>query len=170
MSERQSHLVVIVYDDEYKADEARLILRRAQGEGLIELVETAVVVRAKDGKLGLYQDVDLVGKRKSQGHWLGIAAAVVTGVQPLILVGTATGALIGKLTDKGIKGGDLRDIGHDLTDGTSALLVLANRTDHRDAVAERLRPLGGKIAQTTLDPDAQAALAAALEEPSPTSA
>ena len=62
------HLVAAAFDDEYKADEARLVLRRAQGEGLVELVETAVVVRGRDGKLRLNQDVDLEAKRKIALH------------------------------------------------------------------------------------------------------
>src|ERR687898_936675 len=95
-------LVAVAFDDEYKADEARLVLRRAQGDGLIELVETAAVVKARDGKLRLDQDSDHVATRKNQGHWLGILAATVTGLQPVILASTAVGAVVGKLTDKGI--------------------------------------------------------------------
>jgi uncharacterized membrane protein len=162
MSTQPSQLIAIGYDDRFKADEARLVLKRAEGEGLIELVETAVVVRGLDGKLQLTQDVDLANQRKMQGHWLGIAAAVATGVQPLILLGTAAGAIVGKLTDKGIGADVMKQIGKGLTPGTSALFVLARRTQHRDTVLERLRPLGGKVARSTLDPAAEQALSEAL--------
>ncbi len=133
MSANRRHLAAVIFDDEYKADEARLILRRAAGEGLIELGETAVVVKASDGKTHLTQDIDLVEKRKMQGHWLGLVAAVATGVQPLIMVGTA------------------------------ALFVLAERTRHRDAIITRLQPLGGKVAYTNLDPATEQALTDAFE-------
>jgi uncharacterized membrane protein len=166
VSERESYLVAIVYDDEYKADEARLILRRAQGEGLIELVETAVIVKSREGKPRLYQDVDLVATRKNQGHWIGVVAAVVTETQPLVLAGTVAGALIGRLTDTGITTGDMKTIGEQLIPGTSALFVLAKRTEHRDAILRRLGPLGGKIAQTTLSAASEDALARALEQAS----
>ena len=150
MSDQSAIFVVITYDDEFNADEARIVLKRAQSDGLIELVETAVAVRDKSGKAHLTQDVDLEHQRKMAGHWLGIAAAVVTGVQPLILVGTAVGAIVGRLTDSGIKSGELKNVEKELRPGTSALFVLTHRTSNRDAVIERLRPLGGKVIQSDL--------------------
>jgi uncharacterized membrane protein len=120
----ESHLVVVAYDDEYKADEVRVALRRMQGEGLLQVDESAVSIRGLDGKIRLSQELDLTAERKNQGHWLGILAAVVTGVQPLILAGTAAGAVIGKLTDHGITTNIMKEIGQSLTPGTSALFIL----------------------------------------------
>jgi uncharacterized membrane protein len=91
MSEDGNNLFAIAFDDEYKANEARLILRRAQGEGLIELVETAVVVKGRDGKARLSQDTDTEASGRTKGHWLGIAAAWVTGTVPFIMAGTDVG-------------------------------------------------------------------------------
>lgn len=164
MGKEPTRLIAIGFDDIFKADEARLVLRRAEGEGLVELVETAAVVRRADGKLQLTQDVDLVAQRKNMGHWLGIAAALATGVQPLILLGTATGALIGKLTDQGIGANQMKEVGRALTPGTSALFVLARPTPHRDEVLRRLQPLGGRIVQSDLDPAVEQAVGAALAE------
>lgn len=45
-----------------------------------------------------HQDIDLEGRRRMMGHWLGISAALVTGSQPLIFVGSAVGEMIGRLT------------------------------------------------------------------------
>jgi uncharacterized membrane protein len=120
----ESHLVIVAYDDEYKADEFRVALRRMQGEGLLQVDESAVSVRGLDGKIRLSQELDLTAERKNQGHWLGILAAVVTGVQPLILAGTAAGAVIGKLTDHGITTNIMKEIGQSLTPRTSALFIL----------------------------------------------
>ena len=83
--EKQVHLIAASFDDVYKADEARLVLRRAQGEGLIDLDETAVVIRELDGKLKLSQDEDVEAKRRNEGHWLGIAAAgLTTAIAPKV--------------------------------------------------------------------------------------
>ncbi|HEU5424372.1 MAG TPA: DUF1269 domain-containing protein [Nitrolancea sp.] len=151
-TQRPIYLVAVAYDDEFKADEARILVKRAQREGISEVLETAVVVHDRDGKKLLTQDVDLEGKRRLQGHWLGIAAALATGVQPLIFVGTAAGEIIGRLTDTGIQTSDLRRVGKQLTPGTSALFVLAHEAVPRGALAKRLQPLGGRVIRTTLSP------------------
>ncbi len=158
------YLVAIAYDDEFKADEARILVRRAQHEGISNVLETAVVVHERDGKKRLTQDVDLEGKRRMQGHWLGIAAALVTGVQPLIFVGTAAGEIIGRLTDSGIRTSDLRQIGRVLTPGTSALFVLAHEAVPRGALANRLLPLGGHVIRATLSPETTEELDRLLQE------
>jgi uncharacterized membrane protein len=163
MREAASHLVVVAFDDEYKADEARLALRRMHGEALVQLEETSVVVVGLDGKKRLDQEVDLVNKRKMQGHWLGILAAAVVEVPPLILVGTVAGAVIGKLTDHGVTNAITNQIGKSLRPGTSALFVYGHRLADRETIVERLRPLGGKLAHTTLNSDAERELAEALE-------
>ncbi|HET9016935.1 MAG TPA: DUF1269 domain-containing protein [Thermomicrobiaceae bacterium] len=150
MSTQPIHFVAIAYDDEFKADEARIIVKRAHHEGIIDVLETAVVVHGRDGKKLLTQDVDLEGKRRTQGHWLGIAAAAATGVLPLIFVGTAAGAVIGRLTDLGIRTDDLKEVGRLLTPGTSALFVLAHQAVRRGAMARRLQPLGGHVVESTL--------------------
>lgn len=150
MTETPIYLVAIAYDDEFKADEARIIVRRAQREGISDVLETAVVVYGADGKKRLTQDVDLEGRRRSAGHWLGIAAALATGVPPLIFVGTAAGEIVGRLTDSGILTSDLKQAANELQPGTSALFVLAHEAVPRGALARRLSHLGGQIMRTTL--------------------
>ena len=152
VAERPVYLVAVAYDDEFKADEARILVKRAQREGITDVLETAVVVYGQDGKKHLTQDIDLEARRRTAGHWLGIAAALVTGVQPLIFVGTAAGELIGRLTDSGIETSELRQVGRELKPGTSALFVLAHEAVPRGALAKRLQPLGGQVIRTTLSP------------------
>lgn len=152
MTETPIYLVAIAYDDEFKADEARILVRRAQYEGISDVVETAVVVLGRDGKKRLTQDIDLEAKSRTVGHWLGIAAALVTGIPPLIFVGTAVGEIVGRLTDTGILTSDLRGAAKQLQPGTSALFVLAHEAVPRGALAERLRHLGGHVMRTTLSP------------------
>lgn len=153
MAETPIYLAAIAYDDEFKADEARILVRRAQREGITTVLETAVVVHEPTGKKRLTQDIDLEGRRRTAGHWLGIVAALATGMQPLIFVGTAVGEIVGRLTDSGIRTGQLRDVGKELTPGTSALFVLAHEAVPRGALANRLQPLGGHVIRTTLDPE-----------------
>jgi uncharacterized membrane protein len=164
MTERPIYLVAVAYDDEFKADEARVLVKRAQREGIVDVLETAVVACGPDGKKRLTQDVDLEGKRRMQGHWLGIAAALVTGMPPLIFVGTAAGDLIGRLTDAGIQTGELKQAGKELRPGTSALFILAHEAVPRGALAKRLLPLGGRVMRTTLSPATTDELEQLLEQ------
>jgi uncharacterized membrane protein len=165
MATQPIYLVAIAYEDEFRADEARIIVKRAQREGVSDIVETAVIAYGPDGKKRLTQDVDLEGKRRTQGHWLGIAAALVTGIPPLIFVGTAAGEVIGMLTDTGIRTGELRQVGRELKPGSSALFILAHEAERRGALLERLRPLGGRVVRTTLPGDLADALDRMLQEP-----
>ena len=96
---------------------------------------------------------------------MGIAAALATGVQPLIFVGTAVGEIVGRFTDTGIRTGELKQVGKELTPGTSALFVLAHEAVPRGALANRLQPLGGHVIRTTLDPDTAEELDQLLREP-----
>lgn len=163
MAETPIHLIAIAYDDEFKADEARILVRRAQSEGIADVLETAVVVHDRNGKKRLTQDVDLEGTRRLQGHWLGIAAALATGIQPLIFVGTAAGELVGHVTDAGILTSDLKQAGKELCPGTSALFILAHQAVPRGVLAKRLIPLGGHVMRTTLSPSTTDELEQLLE-------
>jgi uncharacterized membrane protein len=164
MNEKPIYLVEVTYDDEFKADEARIIVKKARAEGISDVQETAVVVHERSGKKVLTQDVDLEGKRRTQGHWLGIAAAFATGTMPLIMVGTVAGEVIGRLTDKGIRTGQLKTAGRELAPGTSALFVLAHEAVPRGALAKRLQPLGGHVMRTTLSQETASELEHLLQE------
>src|SRR4030095_1376573 len=47
---KRSKLVAVVFDDPYKAEEARAALHRMGGEGLLEIDETALIVKYADGQ------------------------------------------------------------------------------------------------------------------------
>ena len=49
-----SDLIVIAYDDEFKAEEVRLTLAKLQVEHLIELEDAAVVVKDDKGKVAVF--------------------------------------------------------------------------------------------------------------------
>ena len=147
MSEAVTNLWALAFDDEYKADEARALFRRMAGEGLLVLEETAVVVVGMDGKATITQDVDVTSTRRTEGHWLGIAAAAITGMTPLIMVGTVAGEVVGRLTDHGITKHKMKPIVDSLTPGTSALFGIgtARTDDSREKIIERIRQFNPKV-------------------------
>jgi len=154
MSDAVNNLYALAFDDEYKADEARILFKRMAGEGLFILEETAVVIMGLDGKPTITQDADVAKSRRTQGHWLGIVAAAATGVLPLIMVGTVAGAVVGRMTDHGLTEHMMKPVAEALKDCTSALFVLGRLRDdaNREKVVERIRHLNPKIVQTSVSP------------------
>jgi uncharacterized membrane protein len=90
-----STLIALVFDDPYKADEARAALLRMEGEGLLEATEMAVIVKKDGERVRITQDTNIVSNRQHAGHLAGLVAASLTGTMPLILVGTVVGRLVG---------------------------------------------------------------------------
>src|SRR5258707_12879887 len=110
MSKNNNKLIALVFDDPYKADEARAALNRMGGEGLLEIDETAVIVKKPDGKVRVSQDTNIVENTQHVGHIAGLVTAAITGTMPFILGGTIAGKLIGKLRDDGITNKFLKSI------------------------------------------------------------
>jgi uncharacterized membrane protein len=54
-----STLVVIGYDDQFKAEEVRLALMKMQKDYLIDLEDAVVAVKDQKGKVRLHQAVNL---------------------------------------------------------------------------------------------------------------
>ena len=161
--ETTTKLLALVFDDLYKADEARAALLRMEGEGLLELDETAVIVNKDGEKMRISQDINIVSKRQQAGHMLGILAANLTGTMPFILAGTVAGRLIGRFTDNGVTNSFINQVKKELAPGTSALLLCARSDAERRAkVIERLRPFGPKLLQSNLPPELEQELEQAL--------
>src|SRR5512136_2505879 len=98
-----STLVVVGYNDPYKAEEVRLKLRKLQAEYLIDLEDAVVAVKEANGKLQLHQAVNLTAAGAVSGGFWGSLIGLIF-LNPLLglAVGAATGAASGALTDVGI--------------------------------------------------------------------
>jgi uncharacterized membrane protein len=161
-----SQLITLVFDDEFKADEVRVALRRMAAEGLGELEESAVISVSADGKKRVSQDADSVGQTRKVGHIVGILAAAVTGTVPLIGVATVAGWAIGRLTDHGVTSGYIKSVGKELQPGTSAVMFVGRSDpERRKQIIERLRPFGPKILQSDLPPDLEREIQAEFDKP-----
>ena len=68
-----STLVVIEYDDQYKAEEMRLKLRKMQKEYLIDLEDAVVAVKDDKGKIKLHQAINLTAAGAVSGGFWGVA-------------------------------------------------------------------------------------------------
>jgi uncharacterized membrane protein len=157
-----STLVVIEYDDMYKAEETRLLLRKLQKDYLIDLEDAVVAVKDGQGKVKLHQAVNLTGMGAMSGGFWGSLIGLIF-LNPLIglAVGASAGAVSGALTDVGINDNFMKELAGGMTPRSSALFVLVRKSTP-DKVLEELTGTGGKILKTSLTHEDEAKLQAAL--------
>ena len=157
-----STLVVIEYDDQYKAEEMRLKLRKMQKEYLIDLEDAVVAVKDEKGKIKLHQAVNLTGLGAASGGFWGALVGLIF-LNPLLgmAVGATAGAVSGALRDVGIEDRFMKDLAGGLPAGSSALFVLVRKSTP-ERVLEEVKGMGGKILKTSLTHEDEAKLQAAL--------
>ena len=169
-----SDLIAIGFNDEFKADEVLIELRKLEREYLIDLEDAAIVVHGKDGKVKIKQTQELVTSGAFMGGFWGLLLGFIFFHPILALFGAAAGAtagaISGALTDIGIDDNFIREIGDTIRPGTSAIFVLVRKSTP-DKVLEDLSKFEGKVLRTSLSKEDEAKLQAALtkgqSEPAP---
>src|SRR5260370_31899148 len=98
-----STLVVVGYDDPYKAEDVRLKLRKPQSEYLLDLEDAVVAVKDEKGKVKLHQALNLTATGAVSGGFWGSLIGLIF-LNPLLgfAIGATAGAVSGALTDVGI--------------------------------------------------------------------
>jgi uncharacterized membrane protein len=159
---KMSTLVVIGYDNEFKAEEVRLTLRKLQKDYLIDLEDAVVAVKDAQGKVKLHQAVNLTAAGAVGGGFWGSLIGLIF-LNPLLgaAIGAAAGATSGALTDVGINDKFMKELAATMSPGSSALFVLVRKATPDKVLAE-LQGSGGKVLKTSLSHDDEAKLQAAL--------
>jgi uncharacterized membrane protein len=157
-----SNLVVIGYDDPFKAEEVRLKLRKMQKDYLIDLEDAVVAVKNEKGKVKLHQAVNLTAAGAVGGGFWGSLIGLIF-LNPLLgaAVGAAAGAVSGALTDVGVDDKFMKELAASMTPGSSVLFVLVRKATPDKVLAE-IEGSGGKVLKTSLSHDDEAKLQAAL--------
>jgi uncharacterized membrane protein len=157
-----STLVVVGYDDQFKAEEVRLKLLKMQKDYLIDLGDAAVAVKDASGKVKLHQAVNMTAAGAVSGGFWGTLIGLIF-LNPLLglAVGAASGAASGALTDLGIDDKFMKELSATLKPGSSALFVLVQKATP-DKVLEELGGTGGKVLKSSLSHDDEAKLQTAL--------
>ena len=153
-----STLVVIGYDDQFKADEVRLALLKMQKDYLIDLEDAVVAVKDHKGKVRLHQAVNITAAGAvSGGFWGTLIGLLFLNA----LLDMAVGAVSGALTDVGINDKFMKDLAGTMKPGSSTLFVLV-RTATPDKVLDEMKGTGGTVLKTSLSHDDEVKLQAAL--------
>jgi len=135
-----SRLIALVFDDQFKGEEARAALNRMVGEGLLEIQDSVLITKRLDGLTQVSQENNVIHRGQKSGNVAGLIAAAVTGTVPFILAGTVAGRLVGKLMDHGITHKFVKTVKQEIDPGTSALILLADSDpERRQVIIDRLR-------------------------------
>jgi uncharacterized membrane protein len=145
-----STLIVVGYDNPFKAEEIRMKLQKMQQAYLIDLEDAVVAVKNEKGKVKLHQPINLTAMGAISGGFWGALIGMLFLLPAVgMVVGAATGAVSGALHDVGINDKFMKDLADTMKPNTSALFVLVRRATP-DRVLEELKGTGGKILQSSL--------------------
>ncbi|MFT2210678.1 DUF1269 domain-containing protein [Rhizobium giardinii] len=172
-----SDLIVIGFDNMEEADKVLLKLNTLKKEYLIDLEDAVVVVRDETGKVHLKQSVNLATIGATSGLLSGSLWGGLVGLlflNPLAgfaiggAIGAGTGALSGSLADYGIDDDFIKSLSETIPNNSSALFVLVRKVQPEKVLAE-FSGLRGKVLKTSLAPEQEARLQAALSGTQPQS-
>jgi len=125
-----------------------------------------VVTRSIENKVQLHQVADMTTLGAVSGGFWGLMIGLLF-LNPIVgvAVGAGAGAVSGAYTDIGINDSFMRELGESFAPGTAAVFVLVRKMT-ADKVIERLSAfhIKGRVLQTSLTHDSEAALRAALEK------
>jgi uncharacterized membrane protein len=151
-------LVVVAYEDEQTAVQARDKLRQLEKQALIGLDDAVVVVRHADGKVKIKQSTSLTGASALSGAFWGMLIGLIFLMPGLgALVGAATGAISGRLVDIGIDDRFIKEVSAAIEPGSSALFLLIHQATPDRVIAE-MKEFGGRVIQTNLSEAQESAL------------
>jgi uncharacterized membrane protein len=158
-----STLVVIGYDDPFKAQEVKLKFMKMQKEYLVDLEDAVVVTKDKEGKVKLHQIFSTVKAGAIGGGFWGTLIGLIF-LNPLLglAVGAASGAAAGALSDVGVDDTFMKSLAETMQPNSSMLFVLVRKSTP-ERVLEELKGTGGKVLKTSLSHDDEAKLQAALD-------
>src|SRR5215467_858708 len=159
---RMSTLVVIEYDDLFRAEEIRLALMKMRKDYLIDLEDAVVAVKDQKGKVRLHQAVNVTAAGAMSGGFWGALIGLLF-LNPLLgfALGATAGAVSGVLTDVGINDKFMKELAQTMKPGSSTLFVLVRKVTP-DKVLDELKGTGGTVLKTSLSHEDEAKLQAAL--------
>lgn len=149
------NLWAIGYDDPKRAQEVRAELLRVEDLHGLHVHDAIVVTRLQDGSFTLQRDEPPSTSKGVLGFGvLGFIIGMVV-LEPLAgaAIGTALGSLIVTSANQlGVGDDFLNEVKQLMKPGTSALFALTTTTNV-EAVAHRIRGLGGTVLKTNVDPE-----------------
>jgi uncharacterized membrane protein len=147
-SRPDENLVAIVFDKPSRATEVLVNLMNLHREGALRLADAVVIAKDESGRVQIQQTVDITPARGALlGGWWGLLAGLLVGGPLAVVGGAAAGALYGKLVDKGLDDGWIKQMSEWLEAGRSALLLLVS-VENKAQVLRELGRYEGEVVST----------------------
>ena len=169
-----SDLIVLGFDHVDDAAKVLAECRKLETEYLLDLEDAVVVTRDGTGKARLHQSVNLERAGASwgllsDGFWGTLVGLLCLNPLAGFVIGSAVGAgagaLAGSFSDYGINDDFIRSLSDTIPPNTSALFVLVRKSQPDKVLADLAQFKGhARIVQTSLSPEGEARLKAALVE------
>ena len=157
-----SDLIVLAFESEDGAIEARDKLLVLEKQGAISLSDAAVVVRQADGEVKVKQVKSMTGAGAAAGGILGLIIGLFFLAPWLgLAIGVLGGAVVGKRTDFGIDDSFIKEVGETIGPGHSALFLQVYRAAEQK-VMPVLEQFDATILRTSLSLEDEAKLRDAL--------
>lgn len=157
-----SQLLVITFDKRETAGQAAERLKGINKAHAVSIQDMAVVEKDAEDKVHVHHGVDTATAGGAIGGGvLGLLIGLVFFPIGGLLIGAAAGAFIGRSLHHNVDKKLIEDVTNDLTADTSALFVIGD--GNPSAVIGSLEPFKGHVYQTTLDPETESQLQAALD-------
>jgi uncharacterized membrane protein len=157
-----ANLVAVAYDDLGTAKQVMGTVGELVREHSLEIEDAVIVEKRHDGKIKLHQP-SMAGTGAASGAlWGGLIGLIF--FMPLfgMAVGAASGAVAGKASDYGIDDNFMKELGENLQPGNAAVFVLV-RESTRDKVVPEISKYGGRVIQSSLSDEQEAAFQEALD-------
>jgi uncharacterized membrane protein len=157
-----THLVVLGLDSREDAERVVQLTEDLAKQQLLQREDAAYAYKDAKGKVRIHQSMSLTAPAAASGALWGTLIGLIF-LNPLagLVVGAASGAVAGKLTDIGISDDLIKEVGKQLQDGKAAVFLLA-RSATVDRVVDALKPYSPTVIQTNLTKEREEELIEAL--------
>lgn len=168
--------IVVAFKEPYMADALRTRLKEIDEDTVLELEDTAAIVRAVDGTLNIAKDLDSSSQLPIGGAaYFGFVGAVfgwiladtslggaLFGLQAGVLLGWISGAIASKILPIGLPAALIKQVAEGVPAGSSAACIMAKRPFTDERIIAELKKFDGVILNSTLAPAEEATLKAAM--------
>lgn len=158
-----SELIVIAYPEEDRAEKVLNLLLSLQKDEFISLADAVGVTKDQHEKVHLHQSQHKTGKGAAWGAAAGLIAGSIF-LTPLFgaAVGALAGGVAGRKVDIGLPDDFVKQVSAQLKPQSSALVLVVNSVN-KQVVVPQLQQYGGVLLSSTLSPESEAQLQAALQ-------
>lgn len=171
-------LVVMGFQERYKADALLTAMDDLEKQCVIDLEDAAIVVKTTDGTVQVEQAMDAFSQIPTSAAlyfgflgallgWIlssGWLAGVAIGLQAGLLFGWILGTAAASVSDVGVPADVVRELSETIIPGSVAVALAIRGEVNSVKVIEKLKEYDGRLIQTTLTGEEATLLRKALAE------